>query len=73
MANVKGLLGKSYKGQVLGSALRMSELLLSDFQVAAVPGEPFGAPGYLRLSFVTSREKLQKGLSRIAAFAAALG
>jgi aspartate aminotransferase len=72
MANVKGLLGKSYKGQALGSALRLSELLLSDFQVAAVPGEPFGAPGYLRLSFVTSREKLQKGLSRIAAFAAAL-
>jgi len=72
MANVKGLLGKSYKGQVLGSALKMSELLLSNFQVAAVPGEPFGAPGYLRLSFVTSREKLQKGLTRIAAFAAAL-
>ena len=73
MANVKALMVKSYKGQSLGSALRMSELLLQDFQVAAVPGEPFGAPGYLRLSFVTSREKLQKGLSRIGAFVAVLG
>ncbi|MEN9799358.1 MAG: putative aspartate aminotransferase [Pseudomonadota bacterium] len=73
MANVKGLLAKTYKGAPLGSSMKMSELLLSDFQVAAVPGEPFGAPGYLRLSFVTSREKLRKGLERIGAFVAALG
>jgi aspartate aminotransferase len=70
--NVKGLLERTYKGEKLGSSARISEILLDDFRVAVVPGSPFGAEGYLRLSFVTSREVLQKGLARMREFIAAL-
>ncbi|GMU03358.1 pyridoxal phosphate-dependent aminotransferase [Corallococcus caeni] len=72
MADVRGLLGKTYKGKPLTDSLQMSEALLNDFLVAAVPGDPFGAPGYIRMSFVTSREVLQKGLARLRDFVAAL-
>ncbi|MBN8471415.1 pyridoxal phosphate-dependent aminotransferase [Corallococcus exiguus] len=73
MADVRGLLGRPYKGKPLTDSLQLSEALLNDFLVAAVPGDPFGAPGYLRMSFVTSREVLQKGLTRLRDFVAALG
>ncbi|WP_404363007.1 pyridoxal phosphate-dependent aminotransferase [Corallococcus coralloides] len=73
MADVRGLLGKTYKGKPLTDSLQLSEALLNDFLVAAVPGDPFGAPGYIRMSFVTSREVLQKGLTRLRDFVAALG
>ncbi|RKH63245.1 pyridoxal phosphate-dependent aminotransferase [Corallococcus aberystwythensis] len=73
MADVRGLLGRAYKGKPLTDSLQLSEALLNDFLVAAVPGDPFGAPGYIRMSFVTSREVLQKGLTRLRDFVAALG
>jgi aspartate aminotransferase len=70
--DVRGLFGKQYKGTPLTSAMQVSQILLDDFRIAAVPGEPFGAEGYIRMSFVTSREQLQKGLSRLKEFAALL-
>jgi len=39
--------------------------LLDQGGVALVPGSAFGAPGYLRLSFATSMENLEKALDRI--------
>jgi aspartate aminotransferase len=39
--------------------------LLEKAEVALVPGEPFGAPGYIRLSFATSLDNLQKAIMRI--------
>jgi aspartate aminotransferase len=70
--NVSGLLERTYKGTKLGTSSRISEVLLDDFRVAVMPGAPFGAEGYLRMSFVTSREVIQKGLSRMREFVAAL-
>src|SRR5215471_10252277 len=70
--NVSAWLGKSWKGKTLGSAHDVSERLLEDLLVAAVPGEPFGAPGHLRFSFAASRATLEKGLQRLRDFAAAL-
>jgi aspartate aminotransferase len=43
------------------------EYLINEAGVALVPGSAFGAPGYMRLSFATSMEKLQKGMQRITA------
>ena len=34
--------------------------------VAAVPGSAFGMEGYLRISFATSMENLQKAIDRMA-------
>jgi aspartate aminotransferase len=33
-----------------------------------VPGEPFGAPGYLRISYATSMERIEEGLRRMTRF-----
>jgi len=42
--------------------------LLEREQVAVVPGEAFGAPGYLRLSYATSMERIDEGLRRLNRF-----
>ena len=42
-----------------------ANLLLEQAGVAVVPGSAFGAEGYMRLSFATSMENLQKALQRI--------
>jgi aspartate aminotransferase len=42
-----------------------SELLMKKADVALVPGSAFGAPGYLRLSFATHMDVLEKAISRI--------
>ena len=70
--DVSAWVGRSWKGKVLGSAHDISERLLEDLLVAAVPGEPFGAPGHLRFSFAAGRGTLEKGLQRLRDFAAAL-
>jgi len=46
--------------------LAFSEYLLVQAGVAVVPGSAFGSEGYIRLSFATSMENLQKALARIA-------
>lgn len=70
--SVRGWFGKSYKGKRIEGSVQVSEILLEDFKVAAVPGAPFGAEGHLRMSFVTSRANIEKGLSRLRDLAAAL-
>jgi aspartate aminotransferase len=47
--------------------LTLSEFLLEKAGVATVPGTPFGAPGYLRLSYAVSEQTIAEGLRRIEA------
>jgi aspartate aminotransferase len=61
----KALLGKSYKGRKVNNINEFTAILLEDFHVAVVPGIEFGAEGYLRLSFATSMQNIEKGLERI--------
>jgi aspartate aminotransferase len=42
--------------------------LLEEAHVALVPGEAFGAPGYLRLSYATSLDRIEEGLRRLNKF-----
>jgi aspartate aminotransferase len=46
--------------------------LLDQEKVAAVPGSAFGAEGYLRLSYATGDDIIQKGVTRLARFCATL-
>jgi aspartate aminotransferase len=46
--------------------------LLDQEKVAAVPGSAFGAEGYLRLSYATGDDIIQKGITRLARFCATL-
>jgi aspartate/methionine/tyrosine aminotransferase len=47
------------------TSLDLAAVLLDEVEVAVVPGEPFGAPGHLRLSYALSDEDLAEGLTRI--------
>jgi len=49
--------------------IELCEKLLSEANVALVPGSAFGAPGHFRLSFAASREVLSEAVQRIAKFA----
>ena len=55
------------------SAMEFSAKLLEEEKVAVVPGEGFGAPGYMRLSYATSDDVIEKGLERLTRFCAKLG
>jgi aspartate aminotransferase len=70
--NFSALMGKKYKDKVIGTSAVLTELLLEEFHTAVVPGAEFGKEGYLRLSFATSMEVIQKGVERIQKAAASL-
>ena len=52
----------------LRSSAEFAEALLKESAVAVTPGEGFDAPGFFRLSYATSIERLQEGTERIKAF-----
>ena len=45
--------------------ISIADELLSEAKVAVVPGEGFGSPGHIRLSFATSMKNIEEGLNRI--------
>ena len=65
--NVSGLLSRHWKDQPVGSAANLATYLLNEAQVALVPGEPFGSDIHIRLSYATSLEAIERGLTRIEA------
>jgi aspartate aminotransferase len=46
----------------------IAKQLLEKAHVAVVAGDAFGAPGYLRLSYATSMERIEEGLRRMERF-----
>ncbi|MCY9787493.1 pyridoxal phosphate-dependent aminotransferase [Nocardiopsis sp. EMB25] len=63
--SVKGVLGKEIRGRRPSTSTELAELILEEAEVAVVPGEAFGTPGYLRLSYALSDEDLVEGVSRV--------
>ncbi len=63
--SVEGVLGRSIRGTVVNTSTELAELILSEVEVAVVPGEAFGPSGFLRLSYALSDEDLVEGVSRI--------
>jgi len=59
---------ETYLSKQCPTTLDLGSRLLEEQGVAVVPGEGFGAPGYLRLSFARSMGDLREGAYRIAAF-----
>ncbi len=58
----------SYKGEKIGSAAKVAEILINEYQVAVIPCADFGFPNHIRLSYAISLEQIQKGLDRIEKF-----
>ena len=52
-------------GQVIESATEVSQHLLDAVGVVVVPGAPFGAPDYFRVSFATDEASIDEGLRRM--------
>ncbi len=63
--NLVGLLGRDLGGRTAETTMDLAALLLDEINIAVVPGEAFGAPGYARLSFALSDEDLEEGLTRL--------
>jgi len=57
----------------VGKSEELARRILDEVKVAVIPGDSFGAPGFLRLSFATSAERIQEGTSRIAQWVKANG
>jgi aspartate aminotransferase len=62
--NVSAHLGEG-KDAIAKNCTELAKLLLEQAHVALVPGAAFGAPGFLRLSYATSLERIEEGLRRL--------
>ena len=60
-----GLLDRDINGTRASSSMELADVILAEAKVALVPGEAFGAPGYMRLSFALSDDELVDGISRL--------
>ena len=63
--SVKNVLGKTIMGEKINSSLDLANLALDKADVALVPGEAFGTPGYLRMSYALSDKDLVEGVTRL--------
>ncbi|MBZ6371930.1 MAG: aminotransferase class I/II-fold pyridoxal phosphate-dependent enzyme, partial [Microbacterium hominis] len=63
--DVRGLLGRSWRGTQVNTTLELADLILDEAQVAVVPGEAFGPSGYLRLSYALGDDQLLEGVQRL--------
>lgn len=59
-------IGSTIAGKKVESSTQLCEIFLDEILVACVPGEAFGAPGYIRLSFALGDQDAKEGLNRIA-------
>lgn len=64
--SVKALLGKEIRGKRPQTSAELAELVLEEAEVAVVPGEAFGTPGYFRLSYALGDDDLAEGVGRLA-------
>ncbi len=59
----------SFKGAMAAAGIdndvEFAEKILNDVGVAMVPGSAFGSPGFMRLSFATSMQKLEDAIARL--------
>jgi aspartate/methionine/tyrosine aminotransferase len=63
--SVKGVLGKELAGGRPASSAELAEVILDHADVAVVPGEAFGTPGYFRLSCALGDADLEEGITRL--------
>ena len=63
--SVKGVLGREFNGKVANTSAELAALILDEVEVAVVPGEAFGTPGYIRLSYALGDADLIEGITRI--------
>jgi aspartate aminotransferase len=63
--SVKGVLGREIAGRQPATTVELAEIILEEADVAVVPGEAFGTPGYFRMSYALGDDDLQEGIARM--------
>jgi aspartate aminotransferase len=63
--SVKGALGRDIGGRTASTSAELAEIILDEAEVAIVPGEAFGSPGYVRLSYALGDDDLDEGITRL--------
>lgn len=71
--NVSGLFGRTTDKGPIRSGQDVAEYLLEQANVAVVPGDAFGAPQHIRVSYAVSLDRIREGVRRIADAIAKLG
>jgi aspartate aminotransferase len=61
----QGVLGRQVGDTEPATTLELADAILSEAKVALVPGEAFGSPGYMRLSFALADDDLVEGITRL--------
>jgi aspartate aminotransferase len=64
-ASVQGLIGRKAGDTALADDVAVARFLLEEARCAVVPGTPFGAPGFVRISYAASTEQIREGLRRM--------
>jgi aspartate aminotransferase len=72
LPDVSSLLSPEGGGAALATSEALAQALLEREHVVVTPGEAFGAPGFLRLSYATSMARLREGATRMLRFASAV-
>jgi aspartate aminotransferase len=65
--DVRGLFGRPLgsNGRVVNTSNELAAYLLDEALVAVVPGEAFGTPGFVRLSYALGMDQLKEGVERM--------
>ena len=63
--DISSFFGKEIKGKKINNSSDFAMLLLEVAHVATVPGDAFGSPNCLRISYAASREDLESAINRI--------
>jgi aspartate/methionine/tyrosine aminotransferase len=63
--SLKAVLGKEIHGERPSDTLELADLILREAEVAVVPGEAFGTPGYFRFSYALAESDLVEGVRRV--------
>ncbi len=62
----EGIIGRTVGGNKIESTLQLADVALEQANIAFVPGEAFGSPGYARFSYALGDDDLGEGLNRLA-------
>jgi aspartate aminotransferase len=68
--SVQELIGTELRGSRIDDTVGLAAAILEHAEVAVVPGEAFGTPGFLRLSYALADDDLRTGVERMGALLA---
>ena len=58
-------MGKSFDGKKIKDSFDLCEIFLNEAYVATIPGDGFGAPGYVRFSYAIDEKTIKEGIDRV--------